>query len=421
FSFCILLWLGFFSSSALAAESDFYFKNIQLNELTKFSYENILKRDYALGDEFINDKSFVSIKLSKKEPQIYEAILNDLISERGYNIVKSNGVTKILKAVHNVNFVNNTDSPSQETLLKNEKLIADKSINEELNTTQIVEPLEKPSTFFYKFKNRDIAYFKSLINASIDQKNYSFQSFDNDIDSFSFRGSTEQIIELQSLLSKIDLPENQVQIDAMMYEVNKVQKNETAFSIAINLLSNALSLKLPALALNNVINLQSKNINAVFSALNSDSRFNIVSSPSIFVKDRNQGSINVGQRIPVLGKIFFDQQGNRQQSIEYVQTGVSLNIKPRITAQNIELTLAHQISTAVLNDTGLNNVPKFLNREFNTVINSKDDDLILIGGLTEKRISDSSSHIPFLPFLKNSKSNDANESEMLLLLNVKRI
>lgn len=129
----------------------------------------------------------------------------------------------------------------------------------------------------------------------------------------------------------------------------------------------------------------------------------------------------MGADVPILGQVSYNQTGQAVQSVEYKPSGVILDLTPVFHDDNIELTIHHQISNFVQTTNGVNTSPTLIKRELNTVINSKFNDVILLGGLSETKDTKTKSGLPFLPDFMRSKSSDTLKSDILLLLHVKKI
>nr|WP_265332039.1 hypothetical protein [Citrobacter koseri] len=67
-------------------------------------------------------------------------------------------------------------------------------------------------------------------------------------------------------------------------------------------------------------------LDALYELFRTDSRFHVVSSPRLRVKDGASATFSVGNEVPVLGQVSYAD--NRPiQSIEYRSSGVILDVK----------------------------------------------------------------------------------------------
>lgn len=104
----------------------------------------------------------------------------------------------------------------------------------------------------------------------------------------------------------------------------------------------------------------------------------------------------MGADVPVLGAVQLDKNGNPVQSAEYKPSGVILDLTPQIRGQEIEQQINQQLSSFIATTTGVNNSPTLTKREILTNVGASDGDVIVLGGLDEKRSSKDSSGLPFL-------------------------
>jgi type II secretory pathway component GspD/PulD (secretin) len=84
------------------------------------------------------------------------------------------------------------------------------------------------------------------------------------------------------------------------------------------------------------------------------------------------------------------------------------------------LDLFQQVSSFVNTDTGVNSSPTLNKRELRTSLTVEDGEVLVIGGLNDSKIEDAKSGLSFLPFAL-SKSHGSRSSELLLVLELKRI
>lgn len=387
------------------------FDSIRLNELAKLGYTQILDLDYIADNDFNNDQKTVSIYVKDQNKNRLKSELNTIFSDAGYSVTEKGGLVQISKRGENQT--------------KKEDL----------------EP------FYYKPKYRDVQYLTDLVSSLFTTGNFTFKrqiqsanqnvttgqnkpqdtgttaysQFSKPLDSFIFNGTKQETETLKGLLQVLDTPENQVQITAYLYEVSNTDNKQSSFSLAANLLGGVFKVNIAGLSLANSISFGNSNLQAGLNALAGDSRFNVISSPQILVKNRENGSFSVGADVPILGQLQYNQTGQAIQSVEYKPSGVIFDFTPIFRDSNIELTIHHQISNFVQTTNGVNNSPTLIKRELKTVVNSKFEDVILLGGLSETKNTDTKSGISFLPSFMQSKSHDSSKTDILLLLHVTKI
>jgi type II secretory pathway component GspD/PulD (secretin) len=399
-----LLGLGM---SLTVSAADLRLDNVRLNELAKLGYTEILNADFIADNDFNNESKTVSVYLKNKTDKELKNSINSLIDAAGYDVNEKGGIIRISKKL--------------------------------LNETPDLTP------FYYKPKYRDVVYLSDQLSGLFKTGNFTFkrqiqsgtkdtdkggvQNVGNNaqsviskpLDAFIFNGTKNEINALQGLLKVLDVPDDQVQITAYLYEVSNSDLKQSSFSLAASLLGDVFKINIGGDTLNNSISFKSGNFQAAISALAADSRFNVISSPLLMVKNRQKGSFNVGAETPVLGNVSYQNNGQAVQSVEYKPSGVILDLTPVFRDSGIELTIHHQISNFVTTSTGVNNSPTLIKRELNTVVNAGFQDVILLGGLSELKETKSKSGLWFLPDLLHSKTQDSSKSDILLLLHVNKI
>ncbi|MCM2215386.1 type II secretion system protein GspD, partial [Klebsiella pneumoniae] len=171
----------------------------------------------------------------------------------------------------------------------------------------------------------------------------------------------------------------------------------------------------------NFIRVNTGSLDALYELFRTDSRFHVVSSPRLRVKDGASATFSVGNEVPVLGQVSYAD--NRPiQSIEYRSSGVILDVKPQIRTDNIDLVIKQQLSSFAKTDTGVNNSPTLIKREVNTEVSAADGDIILLGGLAESKVTNADTGFSFLPKgWLTSSSDEKNKTDILVVLQAKKV
>lgn len=242
-----------------------------------------------------------------------------------------------------------------------------------------------------------------------------------DIDAFVFEGTPQEIERLKRFIAVTDTPVGEVLIKAIVYEVGGTKKDGSAVGLALNLLGGRLGVSFGKNGVGDSISIKSATIEAVYSALSSDSRFKVVSSPSVRVKSGSRGLISVGADVPVLGAVSYNAQGGATQSVSMKASGVILDLKPTVMESGVELSIKQQISNFVPTTTGVNSSPTLIKREISTTVGTSHDEIVILGGLDESKSTKDSSNLPFLPGWMGSQSTDDSKTEILLVLQVQKL
>jgi general secretion pathway protein D len=158
-------------------------------------------------------------------------------------------------------------------------------------------------------------------------------------------------------------------------------------------------------------------------------KVSIVSSPQVLVLNNESATVNVGEQVPVLtnqivGSLVDNTTTNNtnlNQSVQYKDTGVILNVTPRINAEGIILLeIDQQVSSVKGGATNLQ--PTISTKQVKTKLAVKDGQSILMGGLISKdeNVGDSGlpylKDIPGLGWLFKAGGNKTVKNELLLMV-----
>jgi general secretion pathway protein D len=134
---------------------------------------------------------------------------------------------------------------------------------------------------------------------------------------------------------------------------------------------------------------------AFLRALSTDTESNILSTPSIMALDNTKASIHVGQEVPIItGSATGSNNANPFQTVDRQEIGVKLEITPQINEGDaVILELSQEVSSvagATATDIVINK------RTINTSVLVESGSTIVIGGLIDDDIQESTQSIPIL-------------------------
>lgn len=165
----------------------------------------------------------------------------------------------------------------------------------------------------------------------------------------------------------------------------------------------------------------SGNISAQF--FEDNNLVNILSRPSIVVRDGVQASISVGNDIPVVGAIITDPVNGSSQSIQYRKTGVSLDVTPTINSQGvIIMEIAQEISNTVDGGSTVEGAPAIFERTISTEVVADSGQTVILGGLISENKTLSKSKVPGLGDLPvigglfSSMGDNVDKTELVVLV-----
>lgn len=433
-------------TSAFAAPNEekvnFFFESVKLNELARVMYVDMMGKSYMFESEFLNDQTAVGFTFRQITKSYALQALNSLLEAHGMTVTLDRGVYSVRRKEKD-------KSDEMEDFFYRPKYRTSGYI------TDLVSSLFEKGRFSYQRPVKNPAmtsaislpqHYGAAVQGQVNQPQgqpvqgpqiqdtgtSAYSQLSKDVDVLIFHGPAKEIARLQKLLVQIDTPSGQVLVRAHVYEVTTGAKEGSAFALALNLISKGSpgsdgltkwAYRLGDLnkSLGNSVTVGNATIEGIFTALASDNRFKVVSSPSLRVKGGTNARFSVGSDVPVLGTVQVDKNGNPVQSVEYKPSGVILDIQPRIMENEIELTINQQLSSFIPTTTGVNNSPTLTKREIKTTIGAIDGDVIVLGGLDESKSSNDSTGLPYLPRFLRANGQEDNKTELLLVMEVQKI
>ncbi len=173
-------------------------------------------------------------------------------------------------------------------------------------------------------------------------------------------------------------------------------------------------------------------VNVALNAFAKDEKINVLSTPSVMVLNNHEANIIVGNEIPVRTGEFTNTSGGTQNSltnssIQMVETGVSLNVKPRVNANGvIILEIEQKVNNALEPDTRVSgstiDSPTILKREITSSVAVVDGESVILGGLISETHNFSNSGIPFikdipyLGWLFGSEKKIVKKEELIVII-----
>ena len=167
------------------------------------------------------------------------------------------------------------------------------------------------------------------------------------------------------------------------------------------------------------------NISAVLSALASTTKVNVLSSPHIMVTDNQVAKINVGSSVPVQGQSTISGVAGTPitTSVNYVDTGVVLSVRPHINAGGlVTLEVSQEVSDVAETTSSEIKSPTINKRTAQTTVNVQSGDTMVLAGLIKDNKTAGSqglpllSDIPVVGALFGAKSATNERSELIITI-----
>ncbi len=228
---------------------------------------------------------------------------------------------------------------------------------------------------------------------------------------------------MRKLLPQLDIRAGEVMVRGVVYEVSSDYKDGSGFALALNLLGGKLSMANSLVSpVDSFVRFKNSTIDAGFSALSSDDRFKVVSTPSLRVKSGESGRFMVGFDVRVPGSISYPGSGQAPvQSIENLSSGVIFDLLPTIRDSIVDVNISQQLSNFTVTQSGSASSPTINKREVKTVLSMSDGEVVLIGGLAETKQTESATGLSFLPSFLRTKAQESSKTEIILILQLTKI
>jgi general secretion pathway protein D len=258
------------------------------------------------------------------------------------------------------------------------------------------------------------------------------------------QGSPERIREMKSIIQALDIRRAQVHVAGIIAEVSEGKaaelgiqwRTDTPNSGGIGGIifpgteaGNIQSLTADAATLGTGLSLgllQTSTVRALLRALASDSTTNVLSTPTLVTMDNEEAEITVGQNVPfITGQYTSTGTGqgvsNPFQTVERKDVGVLLKVKPQINEGNaVKLTIEQEVSSVASATTGVDLITN--KRAIKTNVLVEDGQIIVIGGLIQDDVRQSTQKVPLLgdiPLIGNAFRNrrsDVTKTNLMVFL-----
>ena len=237
---------------------------------------------------------------------------------------------------------------------------------------------------------------------------------------------------MEAMLRKIDILPLQVRIDATIAEVtlNDTLQYGTQFFFkegSINqTLSNATTSAINGSFPGFVFNAAANGVRTALSALQNVTTVNVLSSPELLVLDNQPAHLQVGALVPFLtqsSQSTISSNAPIVNSVDYRQTGVILDVTPRVNSGGlVTLDVSQEVSEVDNNTVSTIGSPTFNERNVVSRVVVQDGQTIGLAGLIRETNQRGNQGIPWLKdvpvlgLLAGSQNNARVRTELLVLI-----
>jgi general secretion pathway protein D len=247
-------------------------------------------------------------------------------------------------------------------------------------------------------------------------------------------GTPQEMNTVQATLHKIDIIPLQVRIDAVIAEVqlNDQLRYGTQFFFKSGGLNGTLTSVFNATNSFSGYFLAGSNASQVaLDMLQAVSTVHVLSSPELMVLDNQPARLEVGDLVPYLtsqSQSTLTSSSEIINSVSYEQTGVILEVTPRVSSDGlVTLDIAQEVSNVSTSSTSTSsttsiNSPTFAQRDVQSRVVVQDGQTIGLAGLIQDSVTRSNQGVPFIKdipiigALFGQQNNTRTRSELLVLI-----
>ncbi|HGJ5881935.1 hypothetical protein [Arsenophonus sp.] len=222
------LWgVFFFIFSVDAKNVDFKLEAVPLPKAISLIYDEVLQKPYMLAPNLANDLSLMSFHATEK--QDFNQFIIRYFQNMNIKVYEKKGVVYLVK-----------------------------------------------QSFVYNPIHRDVDYLQGFLKSE--------GEIAANGDKLVFYGTKEEIVRVQRVLSSVDTPSRELVVTGYVFEVQDIEKEGSGINLLAKLLSGKLGINIGIKQnYENFITINTGNLDAMIELFRTDSRFHVVSSPTLRV------------------------------------------------------------------------------------------------------------------------------------------
>lgn len=369
-------------------------------------FKEVSRSPYVLCDAVLNDPRLVGLRAEGKV--LDELLLGSLLDEYGFQARRdASGVVHVCKR-------------PERAALATETFVYRPQFRDVAYLVDLAAPMVKGA-----FANRRVSAVAATVTPPAAgqavapgqpvQASPAMSMGTGADDMLVFSGEAAEVEKLRGLVAQLDVRPAQVMVRAYLYDVGKSSNEASALSVMLDVLKGRISAGIGSqLQGADFARLSFGGLDVVVSALSTDGRFKLVSSPSTLLRSGESARLQVGTDLQVATQIVTSN-GQSSQGLEFKSSGVILEVKAKVHGQVTDVDLTQTVSdfqpsgsTVALNK-----------REHRTALSVADGELVVIGGLNQATSNGSRQRLPFFG-LPLGKSEGERSSELVLVLEVRK-
>lgn len=239
------------------------------------------------------------------------------------------------------------------------------------------------------------------------------------------RASEAEYRSIESVVRQMDVPINQVLIEAMIAEVSLndslkygvewfFENYEQTYGFGP---SGTPSARFPGFAFTYSV----PDVKIAINALAALTSVNVISSPKVMTLDNEPATLQVGDQVPIItqtARSIDDAGAPIVNTVQLRDTGIILSVTPRVSnAGDVVLEVSQEVSDVVPTTTSGIDSPTIRQRKISTAVAVRNGETVALGGLMRETSTTSRDGVPVLKdvpligevFSSNSRATEKTE------------
>lgn len=405
--------------------ADYSFDNVPLPGFAAAVFKNGFNREYMIHPD-VRGKT-ITLNVSVSDDRAYSTIEMALLLH-GISIKDGGDIIYLLPVTSNSHLFMSADNAGVPELKMNplnspvtpywgditkdggkKKILVDevKSETKKKNHSVVV----------YKPRYREVAYLAEVVKFSggevmSDRADSSLLVYGVEVE------HEERAEKINDALLLVDVPENSVSLHVVFIEITDSDSKGFTLSGLVKMLSGRFSVDFGASKSSGVnLAIKSSSVESVLSLLDDMVDYRYLAEPSLSIVHGKEAKLVIGSDVPLRGSIGRDSTGVTLQSVTYKTTGLQMVVKPHIYEDYVMVSGQFEVSSIASNSTSDIDSPLILRRSIATNFPIKDGEVIILGGLDDRKDARSRSGFLGLPF---GSRKEINGSRIIILAEMKR-
>jgi len=166
------------------------------------------------------------------------------------------------------------------------------------------------------------------------------------------------------------------------------------------------------------------NVNFLVQFLHQKANATVLAEPQITIADNDMGKLFVGQSVPIQTGTLNPATGGNSTSIAYRNVGVIIELEPHINDSN-DVALRVRAESSTIDAQQINSQVVIDSAQFRTELTARAGETLVLGGIIQKQLSDTSyktpilGSIPILKYVFSKRDKSGTRTELLVFLRPK--